>query len=450
MADRAQYFLEQSLPELIDLQQKKIFTPLEIKAITRKRTGFEHALTRKIVRKADFLRYAEYEMNLEQLRRQRVKRLGITGKKTVSDFAGPRRVFFVFERAARKFHGDVDLWLQYINYAKQEKSAKVLAKLFATVLQFHPTNDKLWRMAADHELHYNGNMTAARTMMQRGLRLCKDSPDLWIAYFRLELLYLEKIHARRKILGIDGRADQEEPAAEIEEAEETDGTIKLAQTTQEELNGASQALLKDIELSSLTTAESNPALQGAIPKAILRSAVQAMPRNAELILSFYDAIAEFRTLPFQQSLQEHILELLSAEPVKSHPKAVFLRITLPLRRIRHDVASPAFPAALKESLAAFNALSDETPPKDKLVFMWLAQLVAYRAIPDIESNLARAIDAALVQRFKQSEAEAVLSPSGYTLWATFEQGRGRQSVADDITRRAHAKFPQFEHFPAHA
>jgi len=41
----------------------------------KKRTAFETALVRRVAKKADFLRYASYEMRLEQLRRKRVERL---------------------------------------------------------------------------------------------------------------------------------------------------------------------------------------------------------------------------------------------------------------------------------------------------------------------------------------------------------------------------------------
>lgn len=41
----------------------------------QKRTAFETALVRRIPKKADFLRYATYEMSLEALRKKRVERL---------------------------------------------------------------------------------------------------------------------------------------------------------------------------------------------------------------------------------------------------------------------------------------------------------------------------------------------------------------------------------------
>ncbi len=48
---------------------------VEIKSIIKKRTNFEYALHRRIKQKIDFLRSIEYEMNLEELRKKRMKRL---------------------------------------------------------------------------------------------------------------------------------------------------------------------------------------------------------------------------------------------------------------------------------------------------------------------------------------------------------------------------------------
>ncbi len=42
--------------------------------------------------------------------------------------------------------------------------------------------------------------------MQRGLRMCKTSQQLWLEYFRMELMYAHKLRTRRRILGIDDSA----------------------------------------------------------------------------------------------------------------------------------------------------------------------------------------------------------------------------------------------------
>jgi U3 small nucleolar RNA-associated protein 6 len=43
----------------------------------KKRTAFETALVRRVAKKSDFVRYAAYEMSLEQLRRKRLERLRV-------------------------------------------------------------------------------------------------------------------------------------------------------------------------------------------------------------------------------------------------------------------------------------------------------------------------------------------------------------------------------------
>lgn len=65
------------LDELKDLVDKGIFTKAETRQILKKRTQFETALVRRVAKKSDFLRYAAYEMSLEQLRRKRIERLSV-------------------------------------------------------------------------------------------------------------------------------------------------------------------------------------------------------------------------------------------------------------------------------------------------------------------------------------------------------------------------------------
>jgi U3 small nucleolar RNA-associated protein 6 len=72
------------LAELKDLVEKDIFTKQESKQIMKKRTQFETALVRRVAKKSDFLRYAAYEMGLEQLRRKRVERLSLCPKSYMS------------------------------------------------------------------------------------------------------------------------------------------------------------------------------------------------------------------------------------------------------------------------------------------------------------------------------------------------------------------------------
>ncbi|KAH7839425.1 hypothetical protein Vadar_003994 [Vaccinium darrowii] len=61
----------------------------------------------------------------------------------------------------------------------------------------------IWIYAAAWEFNQNLNAAVARALMQSGLRACPTSEDLWVEYLRMELTYLNKLKARKVILGED-------------------------------------------------------------------------------------------------------------------------------------------------------------------------------------------------------------------------------------------------------
>jgi len=70
-SDKARFYLEQSVPELKEYERKKIFTTDEIRAIAKKRSDFEHKINARGSSTTDFARYAEFEINVDALRRKR-------------------------------------------------------------------------------------------------------------------------------------------------------------------------------------------------------------------------------------------------------------------------------------------------------------------------------------------------------------------------------------------
>ena len=58
----------------------------------------------------------------------------------------------------------------------------------------------MWILAAKWEFEDNSNITSARVLLQRAIRLNSDSRHLWLEYFKLELMWIEKIKERRRIL----------------------------------------------------------------------------------------------------------------------------------------------------------------------------------------------------------------------------------------------------------
>ncbi|RHZ83285.1 hypothetical protein Glove_97g85 [Diversispora epigaea] len=186
MAETVQFNLEQMIPELKDLEKKGIFTKKEIKDIIKKRSNFEYALKRRPTQVKDFLKYIEYEMNLEKLRKKRKDRLGIKGKATLSDYAITRRIYYIYDRAIKKF----SIILKILRY-------------FYSAIQAHPDKPTFYALAATWEFETNGNIITARALMQRGLRMISTSDELWKEYFKLELSYVNKIRARRAIISLN-------------------------------------------------------------------------------------------------------------------------------------------------------------------------------------------------------------------------------------------------------
>ncbi|BFZ56364.1 U3 snoRNP protein [Savitreella phatthalungensis] len=202
MSRKSQYFLEQSLPELLDLVDRGLFTKDEVRRIARKRASFEEALSRPIARKSDFLLYIEYELNLDALRVVRSRAKG-PAKRSISDWAIHRRINFIFERALNKFEGDINLWLQWAQYCHEQDSPRQLNRIFARALQLHPTSAQLWVTASSHEWLDNGNMTAARNLALRGQRHNPGDERLVVWHYNLELSFARQLVRRRAALGID-------------------------------------------------------------------------------------------------------------------------------------------------------------------------------------------------------------------------------------------------------
>lgn len=71
MADTVAYHMERMLPELEDLEKRELFTRDEIKEIVRQRRDFEYLMKRHSALKQDFLRYVDYETQLESVRKAR-------------------------------------------------------------------------------------------------------------------------------------------------------------------------------------------------------------------------------------------------------------------------------------------------------------------------------------------------------------------------------------------
>ena len=76
-----------------------------------------------------------------------------------------------------------------------------------SALQLHPHVPSFYILAASHELSHM-SPSAARSLLQRGLRLNSDSVDMWREYIRMELGFIEGMRRRWNVLGISTKEDE--------------------------------------------------------------------------------------------------------------------------------------------------------------------------------------------------------------------------------------------------
>ena len=388
-SDKARFFLEQSVPELKEYEKKGIFSSEEITSIARKRSDFEHKINARGSTPTDYARYAEFEINVDALRRRRVKRLGI--KSTAHN--GRRRVFFVFDRGTRKHPGDVGLWMEAIEYAKKQKAYKKLQEMFAQVLRLRPTKADLWMHAAAYAVEENGDMTEARSYMQRGLRFCKASRAMWLGYGRLEMSYVAKINARREILGIaDSNQEREE---QTEAGEGADNLIQSPQLTAMDINPEIEE--DQVDNSALETLESTPASSGAIPIAIFDAAM-AQFHDARFGLEFFDMLLDYDDTPACRRVANHVEALLMENHQQSWCSQA-CHIQLPLVSV--TPSSPEFPAAFRQALARLKEAGEEM--KNDELTIWVRKSFGKLVqTPDLDPAI-KLVGESVIRSVEQSE-----------------------------------------------
>ncbi|OAK99943.1 hypothetical protein IQ06DRAFT_222746 [Phaeosphaeriaceae sp. SRC1lsM3a] len=351
-SDKARFFLEQSATELNELERKKIFTRTnslqeEISSIAKKRSDFEHIVNARGSHPSDYLRYIEFEKNVDALRRKRIKRLGVRYKG-----AGQRTIYFLYNRATRKFSGDLTLWMQYIDFARKDKAYKRLNDIFTSVARLHPTKPEIWVHAANYFMDTQADITNARSYMQRGLRFCKNSEYLWVEYAKLETIYVGKIAGRRKILGLD----VDHTKTQTEDDGDVD-MIALPHVTAEDIN---PSLKQDdgVDEVALQNLASAPVLTGAIPLAVFESAMKQFQGKARVAEKFFAMFAEFEQLAIAPRMLQRVLEYMQETAPQSVQTAV---CEFRMHLFGRNPADAEFPLALADALDLISTAAQQHP-----------------------------------------------------------------------------------------
>ena len=238
----------------------------------------------------------------------------ITGS---SNHTGQARIFSIFKRGTNKHPGDLALWMSYLEYCRNTKAMKKFKVTLTSALRLHCTNTGLWLYAARCALEEENDMGAARSYMQRGTRFCNRGPELWVNYAKLEMIFLAKIAARRRILGLDApakTAEEQKVAEEDAEMAESGGfgdedEIKFPEFKSQKLDTELMEGVK-VEAEAVQNPMDTPALNGAIPLAIFDDAQKQpffTPGAAE---QFFDMFTVFLGVHCLEKLLEHVFEVM--------------------------------------------------------------------------------------------------------------------------------------------
>lgn len=385
MTDRARYYLERTVPELEDLERKGVYDKREITMIMRRRTDFEHRILGRGSSARDYLRYADFEINVERLRKKRISRLAKVGavdtKPSISDWAGSRRILFTYDRGVRKYPGASELWSAYLRFAKKNGSVKLVYNVYSRLLQLQPRNVEAWLSAAKYEFENNANAKGARILLQRGLRFNAEDPKMWLQYAQFELTYIYKLLARRKVLGLISQSQQKNEMEREEKqlqkkinkgdvaGEHLQDKIELPELQEEEVKEELNHL-PEADMDMLGNPETNPALRGDVVLAIFDSCIPALvnrlPKDSllitkgdkifEIAYAFLNLFDQFEELN-RDYLYSHVLQYLQRNYPQDQ-RTIIIDITTPIRTANVDVEQ--LPELLHLSVNKFIAYKVKT------------------------------------------------------------------------------------------
>ncbi|KAF4585912.1 U3 small nucleolar RNA-associated protein 6 [Ophiocordyceps camponoti-floridani] len=387
VAEKARFYLERSVPQLREWEEKGLFSKDEIRAIVRKRNDFEHRVLSPGNKPSEWSSYAKWEQSLEALRAKRCKRLKIHHLN--STYAGQHRVMDIYERSVNRHPSSDHLWHGYLAYMDVIKAAKRWRKTMISALRMKPTDPDLWIMAGHRSAH-NGDMASARSFFMRGCRFCAKDQRLWLEYARCEMQWLAKVDKRKAAQKSDPlRPDKIEDGDEMRlfdsedeaEDEDADGTSCLPEI--------SSAQLSVIDDKSRRVLESNPAMDGAIPVAIFDVSRKQAFFTPEFAESFFIVITSFRHVSVQSKVSKYVLDAMDAM-YPNHPSTCSCHIRSPILGISPHTAD--FPRGLRDVLARLTEKMESTTDRPALCEKTITWMNEYLAFDDLDEGIKAALE----------------------------------------------------------
>lgn len=198
MAELVQRNIELLLPIFDQLRKDSVFEQHELKKIVKIIEDHEYNLQRANKEKELYIAFIQYMQTLLLLVEKRYQKQGQRVNPDVR-FQLTVKIKLLFRKAIYKHQNDLSLWFSFINFAKRRSMQPIIGKLYNRMLQIHSDKPQVWISAAKWAFESN-TLNAARVYFQRGFRSNPKSKELFLEYFRFELLYIEMILKRKQVL----------------------------------------------------------------------------------------------------------------------------------------------------------------------------------------------------------------------------------------------------------
>lgn len=420
MSSKTRYYLEQCIPEINDLVDKELFTKNEVSKIMKKRTDFEHRLNSRGSSIRDYMRYIQYETQVQKLRLKRCQRI-LQSKRTnsISDKSIDQRISFIYQRGTQKFPQDLKFWAMYLNFLKKmgtETSYKKIHVVYNQLLRLHPHNIDVWVSCAKYEYETHANFKSCRTVFQNALKFNPDSSKLWYEYIKFELNFITKLINRRKVMNLINEREQELDMLNEQSGTKANSITTGKTTTNENEDDEDEDKLQmpstgdsmkdklnelpEADMNMLGNAETNPALRGDIALAIFdiemkklgkfyldkhrgyyaisdaatdkelnKEAVQFLFEKSLEIIALFDKFKDLQrdyliNHVLQYWKEEHFKVSLLAELPELYAELIVLETTLSIRYMTAtDLNIDSLQISVRNYMAYKNKLKDENTKK---------------------------------------------------------------------------------------
>lgn len=252
-------------------------------------------------------------------------------------------------------------------------------------LRLMPRDADLWVLAGQRAAK-NGDMTSARAYFMRGCRFCTADEVLWIEYARCEMQWLDKVERKKRKEGNKKGQTGQKPAAlaaeqvdegdeiqfNFDEDETEEGGLILPETT---VSGKEPPAVFDEKTEDAL--ENNPAMDGAIPRAIFDIARKQPFYNARVAEKFFTLFAGFTAISVQDKMLQHVLDAMMQE-YETAPATWYCYSMMPL--VGASPFSAAYPRGLRETLSRLSkglgSTSDPAELRQKAIIEWVDPVLA--------------------------------------------------------------------------